>query len=306
MSVTRRSVVPLALLGVLTFSGCAAPAANGTQALAPVPVAAPSTAPARSSGIVAAPNASGEVTPYAYVATTSAQAGVARSPAIAGTESATSLKSIATSLDPSKIVSSQVASAPAFANSSARRFYATVSAPSMSDGSAVYPLWLANVEQGVLAEKLASSGNLKDSIAGSSFSVQLPDGSIVKDVGGGAGDIASGQNFIAPGPDITIASNTKAVLAKFGLTPKTIRIFHPLQTVSSVTAVTNDAASVNDKLGEITDALLGHPFQFEALYVCLELPNGTRIAQSATDYRTGGGTVWTNPELSVGSGVAHG
>lgn len=164
---------------------------------------------------------------------------------------------------------------------------------------------MGNVAQGAIAEQLAQSGNLKDSIGGSSFSIQLPNGKIMKDLTGGAGDIKPGQNFAAPKSDSVIKASAVATLKKFGFSAKSIEVFHPLQVALAVTAVVPDAGKANNKLGKLTAALLGNPFQFEALYVCLELPNGTKLLQSGTDYRTGGGTVWTNPSFAVSSGIGH-
>jgi hypothetical protein len=104
----------------------------------------------------------------------------------------------------------------------------------------------------------------------------------------------------------TIAQATR-VLGQYGLTPRVVRVLHPLGAALLVEASTDDVAAVSGRVPQIENALDGggwgaHP-RFEDLYLALDGPDGP-LVQVGVATRDAGGFGWV--AAGFDSGINHG
>jgi hypothetical protein len=215
------------------------------------------------------------------------------------------LEQILSGVDPDTFVSAGIGSAPSPDDWQGNWFYATVKADAIKDAADLPALWEADLVQGALAEDLdEDQPNLANVIVGSSFSVQLPDGSI-KPADGGAGDVAAGQSF-SNAPDDQIIAAAKSTLASYGLQPHEVRVLHPLGPALYVVATVADLKKIQGQLELLRHDLIGKPALYEGLYLELRDSAGESLARYAIALRSGTGRLWIRPGLDVDLGTAHG
>jgi len=190
----------------------------------------------------------------------------------------------------------------------AKWFDATVAVAS-SDPAALGPgIWQANLIQGAVAERIATTGNLADGISGSDVNGQLPDATIVKDISDGAGDVAAGQRFTSPyQTDADIQQSVEGIVEKAGFTPLEVRVFHPFDTAVSVVFQADDPTAASGSLQQLLTAIEGDTYPYEGVYLEVRIPDGTVLGEESIALRTGAGRQWSNPEYpEFNSGVLHG
>jgi hypothetical protein len=177
-------------------------------------------------------------------------------------------------------------------------------------GAAVSAQWEADLAQGAVADRIAVDGatDLADVIAGSSVTLELPDGT-TEDLGGGAGDIRPGQLFADQDMnlgDADISQRVRGILDKFGLAAVEIRVLRPLGPAVYVVASADKASDLDGSYDAIRAAILDDPVRYEGLYLEVDLPDGTPIVRGAQALRSGAGTLWIAPGLDDAVGANHG
>lgn len=180
-------------------------------------------------------------------------------------------------------------------------FHAVIDVPGTTAGEDVAPLWVADLIQGAVAERVGASSDLRDDFGGSSFDVRLPDGKLIPDYGGGMGDITRGQEF-SNSSDATIASNIDAAAAKYGLRVQSLNIYRADTAAPAVVTSTDNPASAAANLSNIEAAMFGDPPTYEGYYI--EIRSGAEaIVRASAAFRTGAGRFWVKPEFAGASTV---
>ncbi len=222
---------------------------------------------------------------------------------------AASLKAAVARLDGHHIVTASIAQPPSFAEDVGDGAWvqATVEIPALRDGLDIEPLWEADLAEGVVAEQSATSSNLRDAVAGSTFIAVLPDGKSLGRIGGGMGDVARGQVFDHQ-PDAVIRASIERQLARHGLKPLSIEILHPLDAAVAVVARADDGSDdqLAEQFTELADDLFGSPPRYEGWYLELDTANGDPIARVSASFRTGSGRTWINPRFEGLVKIVHG
>lgn len=216
------------------------------------------------------------------------------------------LPTVLRGLDASAFVSADLGAAPTSDDWQGRWFYATVRAPSVSNAGALFNTWQAELAQGALAEVMdVNEPDLANVIVGSTIQAQLPDGTTAV-VGGGAGDIAAGQQFRFPADDAHAVGQARKIVKQFGLRPGSVRVLHADGAALAVTATVASRHQLAGIVGRLKDALLGSPARYVGLYLELRDSSGAPLVKVAVALRTGVGTFWTRPGFTEDVGIAHG
>jgi hypothetical protein len=190
-----------------------------------------------------------------------------------------------------------------------RWFYATANAPAIRDGLEIESLWQLDLLQGAVAESVGTStGNLADAIVGSTFDIQLPNGTLVPNVSGGAGDVAAGQVFGTgvPKSDAAVVLRAQSVLKKQGLVPGSVRVLRVGAPAISVTATIPNGRRLSGGLDQLRRAILGEPPVYEGYYFDIRDSLGNPLLKTSAAFRTGAGRLWVKPGLEAAMGVVHG
>jgi hypothetical protein len=212
-------------------------------------------------------------------------------------------------LTPGVLVSASLGASPSARARQGTWLYVTVAAPAVADGQEIESLWEADLLQGVLAESQSGGqGNLADAVVGSSFSVKLPDGVVVPDVGGGAGDVRAGQTFggETQESDEVLIQRVKDALASHGLQSVEVRMLRVGEPAALIVAQVTDPSAIHGDFEGIREAVLGSPIGFEGLYLEIRDASGKAFVRTSTAYRTGAGRLWVQPGLDDVVGVSHG
>lgn len=194
------------------------------------------------------------------------------------------------------------------AGSPSKWFHAVVRAPAVTSGKDVMALWEAFLVQGAAAEYLSAGGDRADTISGSTIDVELPDGTVVEDVAGGAGDVLAGQQFDAGDrSDAQIAKEVHQILSKYALKPTSVRILHPFGPAPVIVATETAPGSISQhELMSVVADVVGSPVDVDGIYLEIDLPDGQVATRQAYPYRTGAGLNWANPVSGIGIGAPHG
>ncbi|HTZ05541.1 MAG TPA: hypothetical protein VMB53_07275 [Gaiellaceae bacterium] len=183
-----------------------------------------------------------------------------------------------------------------YASSASPWLYVTVPVPSMSGGADIRPFWRADLLEGAIAELSSRTSDLRDAVLGSTFSAELPDGTLVSDATGGMGDVSSGQVFASgTESDAFIRSQLVATLTAYGVTPVDIQIVHVIGASPAVVVRTADISATAPRVGQLIDDLFGTTPKFEGYYLELQGPNGTPFVRVSASFRTGAGRLWIDP-----------
>jgi hypothetical protein len=167
--------------------------------------------------------------------------------------------------------------------------------------------WEASLFQGALAEGLATGADTSTGIAGGDVAVHLLDGTVAR-IGLGAGQVVTGQRF-SRGDDrsrATAVANISKVVQSFGLSVVSVDMITYRDDAVAVTVQVPPNGSFA-RFDELRQAITGSPANFEGVYLELQDDSGATIALSATAFRTGGGSQWTDPGYAGAiGGVPHG
>jgi hypothetical protein len=238
------------------------------------------------------------VQPAAY-----APIGAREKPLVGATATAQAITQITAGLDRGTLTGADLATARA--GYPGRWLFTEITCASTQNGAIIPAEWQADLAQGAIAERTATTGDLRDAVSGAQMRVTLANGSTIT-VLGGAGDVATGQHFATPPNDPAAILYARKTLAAFKLRPVSMRVFHPLGDALSVVATVNDLRTVAGRFDAIQDALLGARARYEGLYLELRTVTGTVVARSSVSLRTGAGRLWVRPGLPVDLGTAHG
>jgi hypothetical protein len=186
--------------------------------------------------------------------------------------------------------------------------YATVNAPSSSDGSTVGPEWEAYLAQGAIADRIAhGTDDLGLVIGGSTVLLNNKTGDPIE-IGGGTGNVKAGRVFAAQAAnesDKNIATSANLALAKFGLKATTLNVLHPLGPALYVVATTSDVATIKGQYHHILSALQGDG-NYEGIYLEIDDSAGRALVRTGSAFRAGGGSVWFADGYDQILGIVHG
>ena len=120
----------------------------------------------------------------------------------------------------------------------------------------------------------------------------------------GHGAVAGGQVFDSPS-DSAITAHVCAVAGSYGLSVKSLRILHPLDSAIEVSMIVPDGLTPAWTISGLSDALEGSPRQVEGIYVQLDSPGGQKLLATSGAYRMGSGGLWFAPGQDVRFGANH-
>jgi hypothetical protein len=205
-----------------------------------------------------------------------------------------------------EIVSAKFGAAPADAITRGLPWLnVTLKVPAVADGLDVLPQWVADLVEGDTAEGIGGASNVRAIIGGATFSAALPDGSVVPDLGGGIGDVATGQAF-SDQPNGQVRSDLTQKLASLGLTPIRIDVVHALTAAPAVIAQANDVPTALGQYNKIVTTLFGDPPVYEGYYLEIRDSTGQPVLRASAAFRTGAGRFWVSPaHASEVTGVDH-
>jgi hypothetical protein len=167
-------------------------------------------------------------------------------------------------------------------------------------------LWVSDLAFGAVAELVhpvstaslnelaASAAAVGPDKAGTSISTAL-----------GIGGVRFGQLFKSPDDATLLASATK-VAEQYGLKLESANVLHPLESALDATFSVPDGASVDWSIDQLRDALVGSTPNVEGVLITLVAPDGAKLLQAGTSYRTGNGGLWFAPGQDSRFGAQHG
>ncbi|WP_372734415.1 hypothetical protein [Nocardioides sp.] len=205
-------------------------------------------------------------------------------------------------LDPELFAAASVGETPSSVQDSGGSgswFYATLRE---TDSPLPRSLWEADLAQGAVAERLATSElDLSDVIVGSSFAAEDP-GADPNLLRSGAGNVLSRQFFSSrTQSDATVTDAVGDILADYGLEGD-VDVLRPLDVAVAVTVHVRSADDLRGRLGELQMEITGSPAQFEGVYLEIVAPSGP-LAILASSSRAGVGRQWFDPASEVALGV---
>jgi hypothetical protein len=172
--------------------------------------------------------------------------------------------------------------------------YITVKAD--GDGpAAVRPYWEAELLGGALLDELHSHGHRP--LSSVQIAVRLPDGT-TREVGGGIGNVVSGQQF-STASDQSIADRIRSGAAAAGLTVRSIKFVHPLQAAPVVVLQTTDVAGFAERSYQTQtfEQILGDFTNYEGWYLEVDDTDGAPVTIVTGVGRLGTGQRWVRPGL---------
>lgn len=224
--------------------------------------------------------------------------------ASAGTQpAAQALAAVQQQMGRTSVVSASITAPPAGPQRDARGSLpwldATVAIPALRDGMEIESLWQADLIEGAVAEQSGTATDLAKDFGGSTFDGQLPDGSVVSDIGGGMGDIVRGQVFSGgTASTASITNKIDHVLRDHQLTPISVTVYRPLTAAPAIIASTSDPAAAAADYGSLLHDLIGSTPQYEGYYLELRDSSGQAFVRASASFRTGAGRFWVAPSLA--------
>jgi hypothetical protein len=173
----------------------------------------------------------------------------------------------------------------------------TVLATALTPEATTRPIWEANLVAGALRDAMHANGLPR--LISSQVSVALPNGRIIKDVGGGVGDVAFDQTF-SSAPSQSITSLIQSAATQLGLTVDSIKIVNAVQPAPAVVVTTSDTQQFADNPDAVLTALFGAPGTYEGEYLEVHDASGTVAFIQGSAFRTGVGQRWFNPAIFPG------
>ena len=180
-----------------------------------------------------------------------------------------------------------------------RWLYLLVDAPDNSPAGTTKPIWIANLVVGALRDELFKNQNAP--VISSRISVQLPDGTILRNIGGGVGDVELGQVF-SSASDSDIRNSINAAASTAGYTVDSIDIMHADQPAPAVVLVTDDPSAAATDPDSLLTAIFGPPGTYEGEYLEVRGPDGTVALIQGSSFRTGVGQRWVNQAFGGNNG----
>jgi hypothetical protein len=253
-----------------------------------------------------ATSSSSPSSPIAYVPTTT---GATSSPL----PGSSAVRQALSAIGASDIVSAQVGSPPSDvpsqnASSAIPALYVTVKIPGLGPGEALESLWEADLLEGSIVRLAGSSASVENDIGYVSYDGQLPDGTTVPDMGGGIGDVASGQQFVSAGEsDAAVQISIDQTVATYGLTLDSLTIFHAPSPAPAVVVTAPDIAKVAANYQSLVNDLFGSTPRYVGYYLEIRGPDSKTYVRSSTSFLTGSGRLWLDPSVDgTGQLPVHG
>ena len=162
--------------------------------------------------------------------------------------------------------------------------------------------WLGYLLEGAVADLMRTDqATTSDVIDGGEILFPNPNGGDTK-APLGYGAVVGGQVFNSPS-DAVLTAHVKAVASSHGLTVKSLRILHPLDSAIEVTLVVPDALTPTWTASTLSADLEGSPRQVEGIYLQLDSPSGQKLLATYGAYRMGSGGLWCASDQYARFGV---
>lgn len=197
------------------------------------------------------------------------------------------------------------------AGGSGRALQVDLSTSAWSGTGPIRASWEGSLVQGAIAEQLAGGEDTSTGLAGATFRVHLPDGT-VRTIDAGAGQVRKGQVFshLDPAGQEAARVEVQKALRSFGLEPVSISFFTYQDDAVEIVCEVPAGGELRD-FELLRQTLTGSPASYEGVYLEVRDSDGSPIAASATAFRTGAGSQWVDPEFGssvgeVGRGTVHG
>ncbi len=203
----------------------------------------------------------------------------------------------------SDLVSARIsASVPAYwpvqGHPAVRALYVTERIPGLKNGASLKSMWEADLLTGAVVELAGKSGSLRNDVGYVSFSGQLPDGKVDRDMDGAMGDVARGQQFAgANDSDTAIEKSVTRVASRFGLSVDSVTIFRALGAAPAVVLTAPDVSTAEWRREQLETALFGSPPHYEGFYLEIRGENGKTYVRRSTSFLTSTGRLWTDASV---------
>jgi hypothetical protein len=168
--------------------------------------------------------------------------------------------------------------------------------------------WEAGLAEGAIAERCSRGlSDLPAAVVGDTVRYASGRHRLV-DAGGGfaKAGLVLGTDLRGE-TDAEIVAGARRVLDDYGLTPRTVRVLHPLGRALLVEATARDVSTVRGRIPQLANALEGddwgtHP-QLEGLYLSIDGPDGP-LVRAGNAVRHAGGFWWAARGFETG--INHG
>jgi hypothetical protein len=177
--------------------------------------------------------------------------------------------------------------------------YVRVRIPSGTKGAGgTEAVWQAQLLVGAVVELAGSSRSLQSDIGYIQFSGQRPDGTVIRDLGGGMGYVARGQHFAGLN-DTTVAirKSVEAGASALGLTVDEVTVFRALGAAPAVVLTAPDIRAAAANLSLLEEKLFGSTPRYEGYYLEIRGKDGKPGVFRSVSYLTGAGALWIDPSL---------
>jgi len=230
----------------------------------------------------------------------------ARAPGADSVDPEGALASVMGHADASDVLAAAIGSPPSgWARANLPWLHFTVRVPAMKEGLDIEPQWQADLIEGAVADLSGANADQAQNLGGSVVSAQLPDGTVVSDIGGGIGDVVHGQAFSSAN-DATLRAYVGQVLAEYGLDAVEVSTVRAFGVAPSVVAIAHDVSAFAPQYKGFVDSLVGSPPVYEGYYVEIRDPAGNPVLRASAAFRTGAGRLWIDPRNDGQFGVSNG
>jgi hypothetical protein len=163
--------------------------------------------------------------------------------------------------------------------------------------------WESDLVAGAIADRLAGTPN---QVVSTIIDVQLPDGEIHPDLGGGGmGNVAPNQAFSSSGESAIRASVTEQ-LAQSHLDLVSLDVLRAPQAAPAVVVMTDDPLAAAAAASETIRAIFGqNPPKYEGYYLEVRDSAGTPVLIQSAAFRTGAGRLWFAPKVADVISLQH-
>jgi hypothetical protein len=156
------------------------------------------------------------------------------------------------------------------------------------------PIWEANLAVGALRDEFHANGLAR--LISSQVSVELPDGRVLRDIGGGVGNVVFGQTF-ATDATPTIEARIRDAAADEGLHVDSIDVLTPMDPAPAVVVTTTDPKKFGAAVEAVLAHLFGPPGTYEGVYLEAHDSSGETIFLTGRAYRAAVFQQWWNPKV---------
>jgi hypothetical protein len=171
-----------------------------------------------------------------------------------------------------------------------RDLHVTEKIPGYKNGGDLESLWEADLLTGAVVELAGKTKSLQADVGTVEYNAQLPDGKVDRDIDGGVGYVARGQQFAGANDTATaIRERVERVAARFGFSVDSVAIFHALGVAPAVVMTAPNASTAVSRGRSLLDALVGLRPRYEGYYLELRDRHGKVASISSESYFTGTG-----------------